>query len=118
MKKFVTSLVCLVLLSFGCSKDEEPNVRLRAKNVGTETITMFFVQGETLTFENIGIDETTDYQAWDLGNITPDIFAVESISGRNAGPFIVNYTPEGARLANGSYTMEVDNDALVKFVKD
>jgi len=116
-KNLLVAIVCLATLFYGCEKNDEASINLRAKNIGSEPITLFLVQGETLRYENIELGETTNYQSWDYGNTKPDIFEVRTVSG-TAGPFVYHYTPEGARLENGSYTITIDDDSIINFVKD
>jgi len=117
MKKFLLILAGIFTLFYGCEKSDETHISLRAKNLSGESIIIFFVQGETLKYDNIEIGETTVYQSWEYGNSKPDTFEVRTASG-TAGPFIYNYTSEGARLENGSYTMEIDDNYIVHFIKD
>ena len=121
MKKILLVAICFSNLFFSCEKNDEKErestIRLRAKNMSSEHINVFLVQWEALKYNDIAIGETTEYQSWELNKTKPDTFEVITDSG-TAGPFIYNYTPEGAKLENGSYTMEIHDDIIIIFVKD
>jgi len=117
MKKNLLVVSCLSILFYSCEKNDESAISLRAKNSSAEHINVFLVQWESLKYDDIGIGETTAYQSWEYGKTKPDTFEIRTDSA-TAGPFIYNYTPEGAKLEGGFYTMEIQDDAIVNFVKD